>query len=399
MLPDVRRDGRPGAARRLRGAGHPAGAAHGLVRRQHADPRAGRGAREVPRHGHRQAAAGRRRARSGTRRRPSRSAPTWSRRASRRSSASSRRSSAAPKVVDLLANGLEGVVGAKFAVEPDPETAAILIRKHIETKRKGLGLPYIEPAQIDARRSSDRACLTMAPRGTRSTPPGGRGDPHRRHRQGRRRQDDLTAALARLLAREGRRVLAVDADAQLNLAAALGIPRDDGGAPRPALAPPRLHRGEDRRPAGRRDGALSGSTRTSRRRRPVRPGGARRRPAPGHGHARPGRAAAASARRTRSSPRRSAPSACARARRSCSTPRRASSTSAEPSPGGSARPSSSRTRPTAARGVAISAARFARELGIPSVHLVVNRVRDDADRERSWPTSRGARADVALRRP
>lgn len=35
----------------------------------------------------------------------------------------------------------------------------------------------------------------------------------------------LTAALSRGFAREGRRVLAVDADAQLNLAAALGIPR------------------------------------------------------------------------------------------------------------------------------------------------------------------------------
>jgi CO dehydrogenase maturation factor len=35
----------------------------------------------------------------------------------------------------------------------------------------------------------------------------------------------LVASLARLLARDGRRVLAVDADAQLNLAAALGIPR------------------------------------------------------------------------------------------------------------------------------------------------------------------------------
>jgi carbon-monoxide dehydrogenase catalytic subunit len=53
-----------------------------------------------------------------------------------------------PKVVDLLASGLDGVVGAKFAVEPDPEAAAILIRKHIETKRKGLGLTYIEPSEI-----------------------------------------------------------------------------------------------------------------------------------------------------------------------------------------------------------------------------------------------------------
>jgi carbon-monoxide dehydrogenase catalytic subunit len=55
-----------------------------------------------------------------------------------------------PKVVDLLANGLEGAVGAKFAVEPDPEAAAVLIRKHIEAKRKALGLPYIEPSEIGA---------------------------------------------------------------------------------------------------------------------------------------------------------------------------------------------------------------------------------------------------------
>jgi len=40
----------------------------------------------------------------------------------------------------------------------------------------------------------------------------------------------LAAALARLLARDGYRVLAVDADAQLNLAAALGIPRDEAEA-------------------------------------------------------------------------------------------------------------------------------------------------------------------------
>jgi carbon-monoxide dehydrogenase catalytic subunit len=53
-----------------------------------------------------------------------------------------------PKVVDLLANGLEGVVGAKFAVEPDPEKAAVLIRRHIEAKRKALGLPFIEPETI-----------------------------------------------------------------------------------------------------------------------------------------------------------------------------------------------------------------------------------------------------------
>jgi carbon-monoxide dehydrogenase catalytic subunit len=54
------------------------------------------------------------------------------------------------KVVDLLANGLEGVVGAKFAVEPDPEKAAVLIRRHIEEKRRALGLPSIEASEIVA---------------------------------------------------------------------------------------------------------------------------------------------------------------------------------------------------------------------------------------------------------
>ncbi len=52
-----------------------------------------------------------------------------------------------PHVVDLLANGLDGVVGARFAVEPDPEKAALLIRRHIEAKRQGLGLPFVD---IDA---------------------------------------------------------------------------------------------------------------------------------------------------------------------------------------------------------------------------------------------------------
>jgi anaerobic carbon-monoxide dehydrogenase catalytic subunit len=51
-------------------------------------------------------------------------------------------------VVSLLADGLDGVVGAKFAVEPDPEKAAILILRHIESKRKALGLPFIEPSSI-----------------------------------------------------------------------------------------------------------------------------------------------------------------------------------------------------------------------------------------------------------
>ena len=52
-------------------------------------------------------------------------------------------------VVELLAGGLDDVVGAKFAVEPDPEKAAVLIRKHIEGKRRALGLPFIEPDTIE----------------------------------------------------------------------------------------------------------------------------------------------------------------------------------------------------------------------------------------------------------
>ncbi|MCX5998196.1 MAG: carbon monoxide dehydrogenase [Chloroflexi bacterium] len=42
-----------------------------------------------------------------------------------------------PNVVNLLSKGLEDVVGAAFSVEPDPERAAVIIRRHIEKKRKG----------------------------------------------------------------------------------------------------------------------------------------------------------------------------------------------------------------------------------------------------------------------
>ncbi|MBN2333067.1 MAG: anaerobic carbon-monoxide dehydrogenase catalytic subunit [Deltaproteobacteria bacterium] len=45
-------------------------------------------------------------------------------------------------VVNLLTSGLSDVVGATFAVEPDPEKAALLIQRHVEGKRKALGLPY-----------------------------------------------------------------------------------------------------------------------------------------------------------------------------------------------------------------------------------------------------------------
>jgi carbon-monoxide dehydrogenase catalytic subunit len=46
--------------------------------------------------------------------------------------------------VKLATEGLNGVVGAAFAVEPDPEKAAVLIRRHIEKKREGLGLPAVK---------------------------------------------------------------------------------------------------------------------------------------------------------------------------------------------------------------------------------------------------------------
>ena len=49
-----------------------------------------------------------------------------------------------PAVVSLLAGGLDDVVGAKFVVEPDPAAAALWIRRHIEAKRRGLGLPAVD---------------------------------------------------------------------------------------------------------------------------------------------------------------------------------------------------------------------------------------------------------------
>ncbi len=43
-------------------------------------------------------------------------------------------------VLNLLTEGVEGVVGGKFAIEPDPIRAAELISAHIEKKRKELGI-------------------------------------------------------------------------------------------------------------------------------------------------------------------------------------------------------------------------------------------------------------------
>ena len=53
-----------------------------------------------------------------------------------------------PNIVKLLTEGLEGVFGATFAVEPDPNRAAVLIRRHIEKKRAGLKLSALNPDDI-----------------------------------------------------------------------------------------------------------------------------------------------------------------------------------------------------------------------------------------------------------
>jgi carbon-monoxide dehydrogenase catalytic subunit len=47
-------------------------------------------------------------------------------------------------VVKLLTEGVDDLFGATFAVEPDPEKAAILIRRQIEEKRQKLGLPSVK---------------------------------------------------------------------------------------------------------------------------------------------------------------------------------------------------------------------------------------------------------------
>ena len=46
-----------------------------------------------------------------------------------------------PNIVKLATEGLEDVVGATLAVEPDPEKCAAAIVAHINKKRVGLGLP------------------------------------------------------------------------------------------------------------------------------------------------------------------------------------------------------------------------------------------------------------------
>jgi carbon-monoxide dehydrogenase catalytic subunit len=57
--------------------------------------------------------------------------------------------SGSSKVVGLLTNNLEDVLGAHFVVEEDPVMAAHKIVAHIEEKRLGLGLDARFPAIPD----------------------------------------------------------------------------------------------------------------------------------------------------------------------------------------------------------------------------------------------------------
>ena len=54
-----------------------------------------------------------------------------------------------PNLTRLLTKDAEDIIGAVFAVEPDPRKAATLIRRHIEKKRKALGLTAIDPDSIE----------------------------------------------------------------------------------------------------------------------------------------------------------------------------------------------------------------------------------------------------------
>ncbi len=47
-------------------------------------------------------------------------------------------------VVQLLTDGLEDAVDAAFAVEPNREITALLMRRHVETKHRAFGLTFLE---------------------------------------------------------------------------------------------------------------------------------------------------------------------------------------------------------------------------------------------------------------
>ena len=110
--------------------------------------------------------------------------------------------SGSPAVVSLLTDGLKGAVNANFAVEPDPVKAADLIAEPYRTKaRRARNMS--EPANNRSGATGIRVVITGK---------GGVG------------KTTLSALLAHLFAREGKRVLAIDGDPQQNLAATLGVP-------------------------------------------------------------------------------------------------------------------------------------------------------------------------------
>ena len=82
--------------------------------------------------------------RSGTRRRRWPSAPTWWQAGSPPCSACSPRSSAARTWSICWPTASTTWSAPSSSVEPDPAEAALLIRRHIEAKREGLGLPAVD---------------------------------------------------------------------------------------------------------------------------------------------------------------------------------------------------------------------------------------------------------------
>ncbi len=302
MVPGGGRDGRSGTSRGVRVARHPAGAAHGQLRGQQPGHGPRRRARRLPRRGHRPAAAGRCRSRvvlrEGRRHRGLRGGLRHHDRARRRS----RRSSGAPTWSICWPDGLDDVVGAKFAVEPDPAKAALSIRRHIEAKRRGLGLSFVDPATIGTvadgsgrrppcrgssrrrDRELSRGCATpvgaigLTLRRTAHIAPNSSGARLVVVGQGRGRQVDAERA-----AGPAARPRRADAwwpstpTSSGTSAATLGIgPRGRRGTIVPGVRGRGLHRGEDRCPPrrGRRRHAVP----QPRHHRPGRPAVASRRP-------------------------------------------------------------------------------------------------------------------------
>ena len=160
----------PGLRSVCEALGHPAGPAHGQLRGQQPDDGAGRRAGRLPRASTSTSCRWPGRLRSGTRRRRWPSGPTWSARGSPRCSASSRPSSAAPTWSACWPAAWTTWWGPSSWSEPDPAAAALLIRRHIEAKRRG-PRPAVPHHSRDHRR--DRPARRPRPSARRSAP--GRG--------------------------------------------------------------------------------------------------------------------------------------------------------------------------------------------------------------------------------